>query len=68
MFPTWKYPFYVLECEETGFPDIGKPEGEALLRDTREHIFLAPSGLGYGLVHAEFGLKKQKIWWIVKFT
>lgn len=55
MFPTWKYPPNVLEHEEIDFPDIVKPEGELLFRNTRAQILLAPPGLGYGFAHAEFG-------------
>lgn len=52
MFPTWKYPFYVLECEGTSLPNVGKPEVEAVLGDNRTDSFVSPQGLGYGFVHA----------------
>lgn len=56
----YKYPFYVSECEETGLPNVGKPEVEAVLRDNSTDSFVSSQGLGYGLVHAECGQKSRR--------
>lgn len=68
MFPTWKYPLYVSECEEAGFPDIRKPEGEALLSDTRAWILLSPGRTRAWSHSCCVWWKHQESGWIVKLN